>query len=68
MRVQLHFDRGTLVATDVTEGEEIVARLLAWDDRTRAYRGRGAVYRDLVLALHQAGVAFRDRARKSNCF
>jgi superfamily II DNA or RNA helicase len=63
MPVRVHFDRGTLVVTEATGGEGIVARHLAWDDRTGSWRGRGSAYRELILELHRAKVAFEDRAR-----
>ncbi len=63
MPVQIHFDRGTLVVTDASGGEEIVSRNLAWDDRTGSFRGRGAAYRTLLLELHRAKVPFEDHAR-----
>jgi superfamily II DNA or RNA helicase len=64
MPVHIHFDRGTLVVTDASEGEGIVSRHLLWDDRTRSYRGKALAYRALLLELHRAGIPFSDQARR----
>lgn len=61
--MELRFDRGTLVVEGPEEGADPELPMVAWDARTRLWRAPGFAYRDVVLALHERGKEFVDRAR-----
>lgn len=63
--VQLHFSDGTLVVPALTDpARPLIEDLLVFDARTDTFRAPAHAYRDIVLRLHQGGVAFDDQARR----
>lgn len=61
--VELHFDHGTLVASWLPDGDPVLSTAFVYDDRVKVYRAPAARYRDIVLHMHQTGVAYEDKAK-----
>ncbi|MCA9718385.1 MAG: DEAD/DEAH box helicase [Myxococcales bacterium] len=67
MAVELEFENGTLVASELPplqDAEDPLVRLLVVDDRTGRYRAPAQRYRDIVLQLKARQIPFQDRARQ----
>lgn len=59
----LDFDKGTLILSDASDALRSAVPDLRWDKRTRHFRAPACRYREIVLALHHAGLPWEDRAR-----
>lgn len=65
METLLRFDHGTVVVPALSdEARAKVGHLLVEDPRIKGYRAPAHRYRDLVLHLKQAGLPFKDEARR----
>ncbi len=62
--IQLHFDKGTLVLTDIPEEALPAIPAIKWDERTQSYRAPAYCYRKIVLTLRNLKVSYRDHARQ----
>ncbi len=62
--IHLHFDKGTLVFTNM--GDAVARRLsgLKWDKRTSVYRAPAYLYRTIVLTLRREQIPYEDHARE----
>lgn len=63
--IQLEFDRGTVLVHGERElVEDLKLPGCARDERVRAWRAPGWRYREIVVCLHERGIACRDQARE----
>ena len=62
--IQLAFDKGTLVISQLTEEEGFRLPGLQWDPRTQTWRAPAWRYPELVLALREGNLSYADRARR----
>lgn len=60
--VEIHFDKGTLVAPDLPDDARLRAMFVD-DTRTGVHRAPASSYRQIALYLHQSGLAWKDEAR-----
>lgn len=58
--LRLDYESGTLTATG--ESPDGLPDPFVWDDRTTRYRAPASAYREVVLALREAGVEHEDHA------
>jgi superfamily II DNA or RNA helicase len=62
--MEISFDRGTLVVVDGLSQAFMDKSLFAFDERTQTWRSPAERYRDIVLALTQEDIPYKDLARK----
>lgn len=62
--MQLHFDKGTLVLTDMPENVLAFLPGVHWDKRTQSHRTPAYYYRHIVLTLRDHKTAYTDHARQ----
>lgn len=68
--VELVFDKGTITAPLLPEGERqgalassIAFEPLKWDERSRVYRAPANAYREVVLTLRAKNISYIDKAK-----
>jgi hypothetical protein len=61
--MEISFDRGTLVVVDGLSKSFMDKSLFAFDERTQTWRSPAERYRDIVLALTQEDIPYKDLAR-----
>ncbi|MFW5859973.1 MAG: DEAD/DEAH box helicase family protein [Planctomycetota bacterium] len=64
MSLGLAFDDGTLAITDPGPAAELLAPWCVYDQRAALWRARAMDYAPILRALHAAGVAYDDAARR----
>ncbi|MBF0276399.1 MAG: DEAD/DEAH box helicase family protein [SAR324 cluster bacterium] len=63
-QIQVHFDKGTLVLTDIPETTFPLIPGIKWDDRTQSFRAPAYCYREIVLTLRNNKANYKDHARQ----
>jgi superfamily II DNA or RNA helicase len=62
--IELHFDRGSLQLSGITDEVRSLLPALQWDDRIERFRAPAYSYHDIALALHRRQLPFVDNARQ----
>ena len=64
MKIELYFDKGTLVLKNVPETLKDRLPGVKWDGRTRTFRAPAHFYRDIILELRDRKISYEDAARQ----
>lgn len=63
MSIQVVFDKGTLVLTDVPEAYQAVIPQLVEDPRANCWRTPASAYREVITFLHKNQIPYEDKAK-----
>ncbi|MEA2012132.1 MAG: DEAD/DEAH box helicase family protein [Verrucomicrobiota bacterium] len=63
-KIQIEFDSGTLVLTGTKKQLSPAINYITFDERINAFRAEAQAYPQIILALHHAGIEYKDDARK----
>jgi superfamily II DNA or RNA helicase len=66
--IEIVFDRGTIVADNVTKNTATLFPYLKWDERIQKYRAQAFYYRDFILTLRARNLAYIDKAKNFSPF
>ncbi len=62
--IELSFVAGTVEARGLGEDGHELGDLWQWDPRSRCHRAAALAYPSTIVALHRAGISYRDDARR----